>query len=344
MRYTIAAILLFAFCSHLKAQDPRFAQFYASPDQLNPALNVVYEGQARFIINYRDQWASVLNDVPFRTMAAHLDYRFNVAKNDYFAVGINGLRDEAGSSNFNTLNGNLNLSYMKYLGGGRNKSYYLVAGAQGGFGQRKIDLGNLWFSEQFDDASTSIDFNLPTGEAVNTQSNLYPDFSAGLMWYTIIRDNSFYIGGALYHINSPNVSLYENQIDPLLQRYVGHLGGELQLNNNLSLLPAAAVYFQGPSTDINLGANVRYSSGDNDLAMRIGAWAHLSNQLENSMSLEALTVTTLLEMETWTLGLSYDINVSQLVTASNSKGAFEASFTYIIPEKGRRSRVSCPKF
>ena len=344
MRYTIAAILLFAFCFQLKAQDPRFAQFYASPDQLNPALNVVYEGQARFIINYRDQWASVLNDVPFRTMAAHLDYRFNVARNDYFAVGINGLRDESGSSNFNQLNGNLNVSYMKYLGGGRNRSYYIVAGAQGGFGQRKIDLGNLWFSEQFDDATTSIDFSLPTGEAVNTQSNLYPDFSAGLLWYTIIGENSFYIGGAIYHINAPNVSLFENQVDPLLERYVGHLGGELQLNNNLSLLPAAAVYLQGPATDINIGGNVRYSAGDNDLAMRIGAWAHVSNELENSMSLEALTVTTLLEMETWMLGLSYDINVSQLSVASNSKGAFEASFTYIIPEKGRRSRVSCPKF
>ena len=73
----IIGVLIFMKSLEIKAQDPRFAQFYAAPDQLNPALNVVYNGQMRFILNYRDQWSSVLNDVPFRTVAAHYDYRFN---------------------------------------------------------------------------------------------------------------------------------------------------------------------------------------------------------------------------------------------------------------------------
>jgi len=86
MKYIITILLACFFFSKLQAQDPRFAQFYAAPDQLNPALNVVYEGKFRFIANYRDQWASVLDDVPFRTISAHVDARFNIGKNDYLAV------------------------------------------------------------------------------------------------------------------------------------------------------------------------------------------------------------------------------------------------------------------
>jgi len=53
----------------------------------------------------------------------------------------------------------------------------------------------------------------------------------------------------------------------------------------------------------------------------------------------------MLEMKTWTLGLSYDINISQLTIVSNAKGAFEVSFTYILPTKDRkRAKVVCPKF
>ena len=46
MKYLYTIICLFSSLV-LQAQDPRFAQFYTAPTQLNPALNVVYEGQLR---------------------------------------------------------------------------------------------------------------------------------------------------------------------------------------------------------------------------------------------------------------------------------------------------------
>lgn len=345
MKYTFILLLITLFCLKLEAQDPRFAQFYAAPDQLNPALTVVYEGRMRFIANYRDQWSSVLNDVPFRTVAAHLDYRFNIAGNDYLAIGVNGMKDQAGTSRLNRVNGNLNMGFMKYLGGGRKKSYYLVAGAQLGLRQHSVDWSDLWFSQQFDISNEIVDFNLPSGETENRKSPLAPDFSAGVLWYTISGDNSFYVGGAMYHINSPNLSIFDGGNDPLERRIVGHLGGELVLDDHISLLPAAAIYIQGPATDFNIGANLRYSSNENDeLALRIGGWAHVVNKEENSYSFEAFTVTAMLEMQSWMLGLSYDINTSELTPASNSRGAFEASFIYLLPEKQRRVKVRCPKF
>lgn len=330
----------------LEAQDPRFAQFYAAPDQLNPALNVVYDGQMRFIINYRDQWSSVLNDVPFRTLAVHYDYRMNVGRNDYLSIGFGGLQDEAGISRLKRTKGQANLAFMKYLGGNRQRDFYLVAGAQMGVGQHSLDWSDLWFSEQFDAGNVAIDFNLPSGEVENRTGRVYPDFSAGLLWYMLGDEFSFYFGGAMYHLNNPNISIFDDGTDRLNRRYVGHMGGEIAMTENLSLLPAASVNFQGPSTDVNLGANFRYTSGEqNDLALRIGGWAHLADTQNDGFSFEAFTVTSMLEMNTWMLGISYDINTSQLTPASNARGAFEASFIYIIPNRGKgRSKVICPTF
>ena len=343
MKYLYTLLLLLPYLL-LQAQDPRFAQFYAAPDQLNPALGVVYEGQLRFIAQYRDQWASVLNEAPFRTIAAHIDYRLNVGRNDYLSIGFSGLRDEAGSSNYTQSNGYLNLAYMKYLGGRSDKEYYLVAGAQVGEGQREINSGNLWFSQQFDLENLVVDASTPSGEAINPRSNIYPDFNAGMLWYTLTNNYAFYLGAAIFHINTPNISLYEGQREQLQERFVGHLGGEIGRNNALSLLPAAAVYLQGPAMDINIGANIRYASGEEEVALRIGGWVHLGRELEKNFSPESVTITTMLESNTWLLGLSYDINVSNLTAVSNARGAFEASFTYIIPEKQRQAKVNCPKF
>lgn len=345
MKHIYLLFFLSYFCQIGQAQDPRFAQFYAAPDQLNPALNVVYEGQMRFIANYRNQWSSVLNDVPFRTISAHLDYRFNIAGNDYLAIGVNGLQDEAGLSNLKRTKGHLNAAFMKYLGGGNKKNYYLVAGVQAGVGQHSLDWDNLWFSQQYDAANEVIDVSLASGEVETRTGGVFPDFSAGLMWYAVSDENSFYVGGAMYHINTPDISIFADNQDKLHRRYVGHLGGEIAMNRNLSILPAASVFLQGPSTDINIGTNFRYNSGEADeLALRIGGWGHISGTETNGVTFEAFTVTTMLEMKTWTLGLSYDINTSQLTPASNARGAFEASFVYLIPEKKRRSKVKCPKF
>ncbi|MEM6318019.1 MAG: PorP/SprF family type IX secretion system membrane protein [Bacteroidota bacterium] len=341
----LGLLFLGSTMSDLYAQDPRFAQFYAAPDQLNPALNVVYDGRMRFIANYRDQWSSVLNDVPFRTVAAHWDYRMNVGKNDYLSMGFGGLHDQGGTSRLQQVKGQLNVAFMKYLGGNRKRDFYLVAGAQTGVGQHSIDWSDLWFSQQYDGLNDVVNFDAASGEIERQSGKVYPDFSAGMLWYVLGEAYSFYAGGAIYHLNQPNISVLANGNDPLMRRYVAHLGGEVSINKNLSLLPATALFVQGPSVDFNVGTNFRYTSGDiNDLALRIGGWLHLTDRVNANYSIEAFTITSMLEMKTWTLGLSYDINTSQLTAVSNARGAFEASFTYILPEKGRRQKVICPKF
>ncbi|HRI61516.1 MAG TPA: type IX secretion system membrane protein PorP/SprF, partial [Saprospiraceae bacterium] len=81
-------VLLLSVLDQISAQDPRFSQFYASPWNLNPAMTGLFNGRWRATANYRDQWSSFLNPVPFRTYAAAFDARFEVGRNDYAAFGI----------------------------------------------------------------------------------------------------------------------------------------------------------------------------------------------------------------------------------------------------------------
>ncbi len=345
----LSVVVLTMWMSRLQAQDPRFSQFYASPLTLNPAMIGVYEGQFRVVANYRELYASILGNNPYRTIAASFDVRTRLKRSgDYFGIGFSALRDEAGISNFNRTRGNLGLSFMKQLGGSRYRvsDQYLVAGAQVGIGQRGFDFGQLWFTNQFDEANALIDFTAASGEDFSQLGNdIYLDFNAGVLWYALFEENrSFYIGGAAHHLNQPAIALLEDSEDQLHMRWVAHMGGEMPFNDNLSLLPAVAVMGQQQSFSTTAGANFRYTNRDwRELAIRIGAWAHIANRLDSGVFLDAIAATAILEVERWQIGISYDVTTSVLSQANNARGAFELSLIYTHPEQ-RRVQVNCPNF
>lgn len=343
----LVAFFTTAFFSISQAQDPRFSQYYASPWNLNPALTGVFNGRWRVTANYRDQWSSFVSPVPFRTYAVAGDVRFNVGNDDYAAFGIGAMHDEAGQARFTQNKIQLGGAFLKQLTGGRNRAdQYLSAGAQLGFGQNSMDWGRLWFSRQFNSTTETPDPNSSNGEPMpNDNTGLYADFNAGLLWYAIFEnDGFFYFGGAMHHLNQPVVSLVDDGNEKLYSRWSGHAGGQLPLTQTFALLPGVIAMKQGPAFETDLGLNVRYSNADlNELALRAGVWGRMGNKLDKGLQMDAVTVVAMLELNRWMLGLSYDITVSSLTRANNSRGAFELSLTYSQPEY-RRSHVVCPRF
>ncbi len=332
----------------VSAQDARLSQFYAAPLQVNPAMIGVFDGQSRVVLNYRELYASVLQDDPFRTLAASFDMRFRVSRGDYAGFGLGVMRDEVGVANFNRIRANLGGSYMKQLGGSRysRSNQYLVAGAQLGIGQRGFDWGKLWFTNQFNIDQALVDYGADPGESFDqAKTNVYLDFNAGLMWYALFdNDMSLYLGGSLHHINEPNISFLDDDSEKLYSKWVLNGGGELPFTNSLSLLPAVMVMGQGPSFSATFGGNFRFTNRDwKEVAIRAGAWGHLANQLEQQKTLDAVIFTAILEVERWNFGVSYDVTVSKLASANNSRGAFELSLIYTSKSK-ERVRTVCPKF
>ncbi len=335
-----------------QAQDPRFSQFYAAPLQVNPAMTGVFEGRWRANAIYRDQWGSVLGSVPFRTIGASFDMRYNVAKRDYFAFGLSALRDEVGVGHFIQNRAHLNFSYLKQIGGSRRSGVgqYLVAGGQVGGGQNAVEFNNFWFSEQFDLTiggfpNTALDNRETSLIGQSQNSDIFLDFNAGLLYYAVLGNNtSFYAGAAIHHLNNPEVSFFASSAESLNNRIVAHMGGELGFTDELSILPAAIFMKQGVLTSWTTGANIRYNNHDwNEVAMRLGLWPHFSSTPDSRFYFESLAVTAILELNRVNFGVSYDVTVSDLQEANNSRGGFELSMIYTHPAE-RKVKTVCPKF
>ena len=349
------AILIFLNCSGLLwAQDPHFSQFYHAQTFSNPAFIGAFEGSVRGSLIHRSQWASVLDNKSFRTSGGSFDARFPVSKDDLMAVGLNVVNDQSGAANFNVFRTHLGGSYQKKLGGEKKRysskrfDQYVNMGFQAGIGQHRYDP-NLWFSNQFNTATGQIDLNAPSGEpTINRSTNTYLDVNVGMLWYALLGNNkSVHIGGSLLHANAP-VLYYRadrNYFEFLKWRWVAQAGGELPFSPYFSILPSFIYQVQGASGMMVGGASIRYNGHDwNEVAIRTGAWMRVSNNFSKGKSPDALIVSMVLETEKMNVGLSYDINVSSLVPASNYRGAFELSLTYISQQGQRRKVVTCPHF
>ncbi len=342
----LIALFIAAATFTAKAQDPFFAQYYASPLNVNPAMMGVFKGQWRMNTNYRQQWGGIFSDIPLRTIHASFDYRINILDEDYLAFGINAVQDETGAlSRLKSTRGAFGVSYMKQLSGNRYSSsdQYLVAGIQVGPGQFRAGTDGLWFDRQYDSLAIGVNANLASGE-VTPQSNMYLDYTAGLMWYMVADDNqSLYIGGSAHHLSQPNISFLGNKGENLRRRFNVNAGGEFPINDEFSVLPSAMVSIQGPSMMTQFGSNFRYSNNDwQEVAVRVGGAYRLSNKFTGMVG-DALTVTGMLEMNGWIFGASYDIHTSTILRPTNGRGAWELSLIYVAPERFP-VKTSCPKF
>ena len=71
-RIILSLTLIFAQVLIIRAQDPNFSQFFASPLTLNPALTGKFDGSVRVAGNYRNQWPTIEN--AFITKTVSLDF------------------------------------------------------------------------------------------------------------------------------------------------------------------------------------------------------------------------------------------------------------------------------
>lgn len=351
MEYT-KHIIIFLICFlalSSSAQDPHFSQNQNTGSYLNPALSGIYEGSMRIGLNYRDQWASVLGAEKFTTGNVNADKKFEIFDGDYFSVNVNAMFDQAGRSHYNQAMLHLGGSYIKKLSENYNGGQYLSFGFRAGMGQNSLDWGRLWFDRQFDRNGQFVNTEANNGESGITggrgKTDFYPDLGVGLFWYMITGENSnLYAGFSANHLNKPNISLLQSSStngQNLYTKWSGHIGGELALNNTISILPALMVWVQGPSWQSVLGSAIKYNGyGDGDLSMRLGLMGRLANNVSSSASFDSFIVDVGFEFSKYTIGLSYDFTVSNLSLASKNRGAFELTLIYTKPYEDAYRRQS----
>ena len=344
-RLLVCTFIVLAGLNSAKAQDIHFSQFYMSPLNLNPALTGVMNCKTRFVANYRNQWASVLKANAYNTYSASYDQKVPVGREDYFGIGGTLWSDVAGQSRFGTTQGKISLSYSKKMAGHRKKASYLVLGVDGGITQRRISDKDLIWPNQI--TASGIDPDLTSGEA-NFQDFdfLFADLGAGLLWFSVIDENTnYYVGAALHHLNQPDVS-FLGSVESLYTRMTVHAGAQFEIQPKMSLLPYFIYMAQGQHREFNAGTSVRFALGPSRLSnqsWQIGAWYRIGSKEEGGIHSDAVILSTRFDYENFGIGFSYDVNVSKLSSAGAANGAFEFSLQYLICGPENRG-VYCPRF
>ena len=319
----------------VKAQDPHFSQFFASPLTLNPAFTGKFDGLWRLAANHRDQWPSIPK--AYVTTSASIDFpilKSRVPESDVFGVGLSGVSD-ASANNILKLNyGSVSMSYHKALD---EDGYNTIgAGFQATYSSLVLDVNKLTFADELTQngfvPGTSSDRNFANG---NNQS--YLDMNAGLLFSGSTNgQNNFYVGASMYHINRPKVS-FKDDTWALTGRITAHAGGSFPVSELLTVHTSVIHQIQNKASETTVGAAIAANlnqDADNPAAVYLGGWMRFN---------DAIIPYVGLEFGGLRIGASYDLNISNLKAATASRGGSEISVIYIKKPVEARG-IPCPKF
>jgi type IX secretion system PorP/SprF family membrane protein len=347
MRRIIYVLLVFSALlpGTIRAQDPAFSQFFASPLTLNPALTGKFSGVVRVAGNYRDQWPQINN--AFITSTISVDGNIFVNKitpGDAWGVGLMTMTDRTASGILTSNYVALSTSYQKALD--ENGWNQIGIGFQGSYANKRLDGTKLNFEDQLDQQGG---WTLPSSEAVSGhQVNLsYFDFNVGVLYNgSTDGNNNYYFGASAYHILQPTESFTGNSVYTLHPRFTLHGGYSTPLSqsNNNNFIHFSGMYSrQSNAVDAMLGGAWSYNLNSEEPAsppinIYLGMWARFSNLTD------AIIPYVGLDVGSFTIGMSYDVNVSSLKPASQGQGGFEISVIYIKKPSDGRKTIPCPKF
>lgn len=316
-------------------QDINFSQFYEMPLLRNPALAGIYGADLRTTAAYRNQWGSISR--PFNTQAVSLELKGGISSNsdDYMTGGFLLTNDRAGDSKLGQTQLLPMVAYHKSLSA--ENDMFLTLAFMGGPVRYSLETSDLRFTSNFITNSSGVPDNLVTQFS-------YLDASVGMSFSaTTASDIYYYLGGALFHVTQPSVSLLQLNDAQLARKYSVNAGLSLPIIEFNRLI----FYFDGFSQNKNnlYQAGVLYKNvfeqteEDEYLAMTLGCILRWN---------DAIIPVVKFDYYKLSIGLSYDTNISKLRGASQFRGGFEASFnykTYLNLNGTAKNKLRClPKF
>ena len=279
----------------------------------------------RFIANYRNQWRSVR--VPYNTFSGTIENKFYYNRDRYdryFTGALLFNYDRQGSLKLTSLQIGIPIGITLPLA----SNQFLSFSATPAFGQRSFDSHNWSFDAQFVDCL--YDPSNPTREdgSLFTTSLQYFVLAAGLNyhWQAKAKRSRFDIGGGVHHLNRPDHNFWTNNPDDvrLASRIALYGMGIAQVTSNFDLALQAQYQLQGKYREVLYGPGVRFLLNPKpyeELALQVGV---LFRQRYN----DAIIWHAEVYWKTWTLGFSYDVNVSDFDQATNNRGGTEVSLSY----------------
>ena len=338
----------------VRAQDPHFSQFFASPMYLNPA----YAGSVvcpRVVANFRQQWPILSGK--YTTYSASYDQHIDALSG---GIGVLFLGDRAGMGTITTNAISLMYSYKADL----TRKVAMRIALQATYQQKSVDFTHATFGDMIDPKSG---FVYQTGEKLELYTKGVADFSTGIVFYS----DKFYGGIAAHHFTQPNESFYylSGKEARLPMKISANFGAMFDLKQHqrreknigdMSLSPNLILQYQNKFSDgapysyINLGMYYTW------YPMVLGAWYRNGlfrkmkdtdgKKYQYSNRPDAVMFLAGIEYSIFKVCYSYDFTIPSGSNKQNKMqtgGAHEVSAQFHLPcpVKARRVRhINCPKF
>jgi type IX secretion system PorP/SprF family membrane protein len=321
-------------CLQVMAQDIHFSQFYETPLYRNPALAGIVSGDVRVQTVYRNQWNSVAN--AYKTTSLNAEYKAPIGNaDDYITLGAQVFYDKAGTAQLTTAQLLPALNYHKSISS--EKNMYLSLGFMGGIVQRRFDRSKITTNSMYESRGD--------GESLTQTNFSHFDGSVGMSLnggFGESNENNFILGAAYHHFNKPKNAFYLNSVISLKPKYVFSGAMKIGVGEVAYLNIQSDVSAQGNYKEVVAGMMYGMKIGDDyekpDYVLHGGAFVRLN---------DAIIPTIKLDYAPFSVGLSYDVNISPLKSSSYGRGGFELSLSYIgflDRDNSSMNAVKCPRY
>jgi len=290
--------------------DPHFSQYYVYPLWLNPALTGVMDGDYRVTAVYRNQWGSVSS--PFSTPGVSADFVTNKNVN----LGMNIMNQRTNTGGYNYLSAYGTMSYT----GVRFGDHQITMGLAFGLINRRFDPSKFQTGDQWNPITG---YN-PSGggtEVLGKTSALSFDAGAGIMYFdgTPGKKANVFAGFSAYHLTQPEDPFITGGThEKMPVRYTGHGGIKLNVSEGVSFTPNLLYMRQGNAEEKMAGAYAQLRVNE-EADFVIGA---------NYRFKDAMSPYAGIYYKNFAIGVSYDVNASDLSKAAGNANSFEISLSF----------------
>ncbi len=316
LRQTGFAILFLAG-NFIYGQDIHFSQYYFSPLSLNPANTGNFLGNYRIAANYRSQWKDIQS--AYRTFSVGGEASF-FPKNQHVSVGLYFLNDKSG------LNLDVNKIFASVAFHKRIAGFNVSLGIQPGVVLKSIDFNAHTFPDQMNWNKGQFDNSLPNYETNVIQTSNFFDLNAGVFLSKRFGKFEPGIGYSLFHLTEPKETFVSND-NHLSIRKIATIDIKYYHNEKIILNLYSMMANTTKASDWVTGFNFEYvlwkKAFFNTSIFGGVMWRDGLNRISDAMILTAG-----LKYKNYTGGVSYDINISKLHTATDYKGAFEIALIW----------------
>lgn len=199
---------------------------------------------------------------------------------------------------------------------------YISAGIMAGAVQQRFDPTKLQFDDQFVNGAYSP--TNPTRQTFNNTNVTYWDVAAGLSFSSVAANEiHYYFGLGLFHFTNPKVAFIATNDIKLNQKWVVNFGLSAPTSDDDKFILYGDFFTQGGNQQAQGG--VLYSHDltqydeDDKISIAAGTFYRWND-----------AIIPVLKFDYYKLGfgISYDVNVSKLKTASQMHGGIELTLSY----------------